>query len=160
LEDILGYIIVFGLIIVFTLIYFSKKENEKLFSLTKKLYSFGSLDVMIKKKGSDIEFIILKTESFKHQFNKIADILIEFPDTEKNKEPVSIEMPDKLFHSKSFNEYYISYHDFLQFTEQFRKQHEPFRFVIDYKNANKMKSGNLAFNKYRKVYLPDSGRYN
>jgi len=159
LEDTLGYIIVFGLIIVFTLIYFSKKENEKLFSLTKKLYSFGSFDVLIKKKGSDIEHIILKTETFGQSFNQPSEIILEIPFNENNKTKTVIKLPANIIYSQSVNEYHINYNDFSIFMEHHRKQHQPFRFVIIFHN-NKMKSGYIAFNKYGKIYIPDSGRYN
>ncbi len=159
MEDILGYIIIFSLIIIFTLVYLSKREKEKTFLLTKKIYSIGTLDVLIKKSGKEFLFFIVRVKLTKKTDITHRDIRIEFQ-VDKSSDTKSLEIPSEIITTNEHNEFSIRFKPAFDLLKQYRNIHEPFRIVVLVNNNQKMKSGLIAFNKYWKVYVPDSGTYN
>jgi len=158
MENILTYIIIFGLLLVFTLIYFSSKEKSKKVLLTKKNYSFGSIHVLLEKKGSEIESLIVQLIFSKSSHVAIKDVFIELID--KNGEFSKLTLPNEIINKTIDNEYFLSYSEFDSLMLENRHLFESFRFVALTKGNRKIKSGKLSFNKNRKLLVPDSGNYN
>ncbi len=154
MEDILGYIIIFGLLIAFIWIYFSKKEKRKEFSLTKKNYSFGSINLLIRKKASEIECLLLQV----NPATSNAEILLEL--IKSNRTVETFLLPQELIIKENTENYCILFEELKTYLKNKAGIFDSFRFVIILKNNNKLKTGILAFNKRYSVYIPDTGRYN
>ena len=154
MEDILGYIIIFGLLIAFTWIYFSKKEKRKEFSLTNKKYSFGSIDLLVRKKASEIECLLLKINPASSNAEIVLDLI------KSNRTVDSLLIPPDLIVEENTENYCILFDELKMFLKDKTGTFDSFRFVIILKNNNKLKTGILAFNKRYSVYIPDTGRYN
>jgi len=154
LEDILGYIIIFGLIIAFTWIYYSKKEKRKEFSLTNKNYSFGSINLLIRKKATEIECLLLKINPEASN----AEIMLEL--IKSNRTVETFLLPSELIIKENTKNYCILFDELKIYLKDKSGTFDSFRFVIINKNNNKLKTGIIAFNKRYSVFVPDTGFYN
>lgn len=158
MENILTYIIIFGLLIVFTLVYFSSKEKSKKIPLTKKNYSFGSIHVLIEKRGSEMENLIVQLIFPKNNNVKVKDVFIELIDN--NGELSNLSLANEMFSKTTDNEYFLSYSEIDILLLEKKDLFHSFRFVALVDGNRKLKSGILSFNKNRKLVVPDSGNYN
>jgi len=158
MENILTYIIIFGLLIVFTLVYFSSKEKSKKIPLTKKNYSFGSIHVLLEKKGSEIESLIVQLIFPKNSSVEVKDVFIELID--KNGEFSKLSLPNEIFLKTIDNEYFLNYSEIDTLLFEKRDFFQSFKLVALIDGNRKLKSGILSFNKNRKLVVPDSGNYN
>jgi len=154
LEDILGYIIIFGLLIAFTWIYFSKKEKRKEFSLTNKKYSFGSIDLLVRKKASEIECLLLKINPASSNAEIVLDLI------KSNRTVDSLLIPPDLIVEENTENYCILFDELKMFLKDKTGTFDSFRFVVINKNSHKLKTGIIAFNKRYSVFVPDTGFYN
>ena len=158
MENILTYIIIFGLLIIFTLVYFSSKEKSKKIPLTKKNYSFGSIHVLLEKRGSEFESLIVQLIFSKNSSVEIMDVFIELID--KNGEFSKLSLPNEIFLKTIDNEYFLNYSEIDTLLFEKRDLFQSFRLVALIDGNRKLKSGILSFNKNRKLVVPDSGNYN
>ena len=158
MENILTYIIIFGLLIIFTLIYFSAKEKSKKIPLTKKNYSFGSINVLLEKRGSEFESLIVQLIFSKNSSVEIKEVFIELID--KNGEFSKLSLPNEIFLKTIDNEYFLNYSEIDTLLFEKRNLFQSFRLVAIIDGNRKLKSGILSFNKNRKLVVPDSGNYN
>ncbi len=155
MQDILTYVIIFGLLIVFTYVFLSNKEKTKQFVLSQKDYSFGSLKVLVEKQNKEIKSLIVNPY-IKQGNETVLDITAEV--TLKNKETLVIDLAGNIIETEAG----ISI-PFTKFTEMFQEMTnklEYFKIVITFASNKKLKSGNLAFNKKWSIYTPDTGKYN
>ena len=158
MENILTYIIIFGLLIVFTLVYSSSKEKYIKIPLTKKNYSFGSIHVLIEKRGSKIESLIVQLIFYKNNnVEEVIDIFIELIDN--NREFMKLSLPNEIFSKTIDNEYFLNYSKIDTLLFENRNLFQSFRIVALIDGNRKLKSGILSFNKNRKLVVPDSGNY-
>jgi len=158
MENILTYIIIFGLLIIFTLIYFSSKEKIKKIPLTKKNYSFGSINVLLEKRGSETESLIVQLIFSKNSSVEVKDVFIELID--KSGEFSKLSLTNEMFFKTTDNEYFLSYSEIDTLLFEKRDLFQYFRLVALIDGNRKLKSGMLSFNKNRKLGVPDSGNYN
>ena len=157
MEDIISYIIVFGLIITFTWIYFSKKEKGKRFSLTKKEYSFGSIEVWVEKKGSDIVSLAIDIVFGKDNY-QADSIFVDLIDKDRNIETLKI--PLEIIIKDRKDSFVIDYSGFSKLVKEKQNSFETFRFTAELPESRKLKTGWMAFNKRWSLYVPDTGKYN
>jgi hypothetical protein len=157
MEDIISYIIVFGLIITFTWIYFSKKEKGKRFSLTKKEYSFGSIEVWVEKKGSDIVSLAVEIVSGKDDYQPDS-LFVDLMDKNRNIEALPI--PSEIVIAERKDNFVIDYSGFSKLIKENQNSFETFRFTAGLPDSRKLKTGWMVFNKRWSLYVPDTGKYN
>ncbi|RLD91319.1 MAG: hypothetical protein DRJ09_01400 [Bacteroidetes bacterium] len=158
MEDILTYIIIFGLLILFAIVFLSKNEKKKEFLLTKKDYSFGSLKVLIEKQGKEIRFLIIET--LLNTPNQYPPLTLSVEAVLKDRSTLLIELSNELFTSSEAYRYKVDYNELYKLitTRCNRLQH--FRLVATFTDNKKLKSGILAFNKKWNIITPDTGTYN
>ena len=154
MEDILGYIIIFGLIITFTWIYFSKNEKSKTFSLTKKVYSFGWVDLKVRKKGSETDCLLFEFST------EINNPVIKLELIKNNRTIEQMPLPEGLVAEDEENMICINYDAFKDALKEKNALFDSFRFTITGDNDKKLKTGIVAFNKRYSVFVPDTGHYN
>ena len=157
MEDIISYIIVFGLIITFTWIYFSKKEKGKRFSLTRKDYSFGSIEVWVEKKGSDIVSLAVEIISGKDVY-QTDSLFVDLMDKKRNIE--TLQIPQEIIINDRKESFVIDYIGFSNLVKENQNSFETFRFTAEFPDSRKLKTGWMAFNKRWSLYVPDTGKYN
>jgi hypothetical protein len=160
MQDIITYIVVFLIIIIFTWIYYGKKDKSKIYSLGKKYYSYGSIDILIEKINSEIKNLIIKP-SFKESHNpELNKIKIELIDPETNKTIVQYELNDVIKLNITSSSYLVDFNSFKTFLKIKNHEKSYFRFVIYGNETKKLKSVILSLNKKWNVFVPDTGNYN
>jgi len=158
MEDILTYVIIFGLLIIFTLVFLSNKEKKKEFILTNNIYSFGSLKVLIEKQGKEVKYLILKHKLHEDLPTDNVSLSVETISTDKS--VLKIEIPKQLVHALTPGENKIDYNGLYKLISTGSIQLQQFRIVVTLAENKKLKSGLLAFNKKWNIYTPDAGTYN
>ncbi len=157
MEDILTYGIVFGLLIIFTYVFLSKKDKTKRFSLSQKIYSYGNIDVRLEKQGKEITFLVIKysLKDVSPDYFKLTSEMVLIDNS-----ILLVEIPQEniLFENKSVLK--IPFDVFSNLLKEKTKQLNYFKIVITFASNKKLKSGILAFNKRWNIYAPDSGKYN
>lgn len=157
MENILTYIIIFGLLIALTLLFISSKEKIKKIRLTKKDYSFGSINILYEKRGADIDSLIVQITFPKNRSTEVKDIYIELID--KTGEFAKLNLTNELLVRTIDNEYFLNYSKIDTILFEKRTLFQSFRIVALIDGNRKLKSGILSFNKKRKLVVPDSGIY-
>jgi hypothetical protein len=166
MEDIIIYVVVFGLIIMFTWIYYGNKDKIKLFSLGRKNYSFGYIDILIEKHGSIIKFIKIKIYIKDGNKQNNETIYMELILNKNNRKMIIIEPSVIHFTELNINildnskEYLLEFNNFKDFMEKNNFQKDSFRFVYQFNETKKMKTVILSINKRWSLYVPDTGNYN
>ena len=157
MENILTNIIIFGLLIALTLLFISSKEKIKKIRLTKKDYSFGSINILYEKRGADIDSLIVQITFPKNRSTEVKDIYIELID--KTGEFAKLNLTNELLVRTIDNEYFLNYSKIDTILFEKRTLFQSFRIVALIDGNRKLKSGILSFNKKRKLVVPDSGIY-
>lgn len=157
MEDILTYIIIFGLLIVFASVFLYNKGKVRIFKLSSKEYSYGVLEIMIEKKGKQLNYIIINP-TFKEKDKKISDILVE--QISKDKTSLSNKIPREIIEVNDEGLFKISYGNFKQLLKANSKDIKYFKIIVTFSKNRKLKSGTLSFNKNWNIYVPDTGTYN
>jgi len=158
MEDILTYVIVFGLLILFTFFFLSKKEKRKEFLLTNNHFSFGIIKVFIVKQNKEIKYLEIYYELFGNTSGNHANLAVEI--ISKDKTVVSTVIPEQIIKHLSNKRIKINYQDFNKLISAHTNQLQHFRIVLTFAGNKKLKSGILAFNKNWNIYTPDTGTYN
>ena len=158
MEDVLTYALIFGLLILFTLVFLSNKEKNKKFLLTNKIYSFGNIDVFVVKQGKEIKYLEIHYKLFGNTSDNNASLSVETVAKDKTVRLTAI--PEQIVDHLSINRMKINYHDFSKLIIDHTNQLQHFRIVVTFANNKKLKSGILAFNKNWNIYTPDTGIYN
>ncbi len=162
MEDIITYIFIFGLIIIFTWFYLGKRENKKSFSLGKKYYAYVDIDVIIVKKSSQIEKILIRLSPFPGINLKSEDLIMESVEPNGTGIIKKIEVFEALGKDLSINnnEFHIGFPALKQYLMAENLDKNNFRFVVKLNSTKNLKTVLLALNKKWSVYVPDTGRYN
>ena len=163
MHDIVLYIIIFGLIILFSWIYLNKKEKIKTFSLGTKYYSYGNIDILIEKQNSKIRFIIINlSQNVLDQNIEIDNVSLELLNDENNELLAKINLKDVLG-DKIFlkdDKINIDYESLKSFLKENNFEKKLFRFIIEFNKTKILKSVVLMLNKRWSLYVPDRGKYN
>ena len=164
MEDILSYIIVFGLIIGGVAIWQLRRGKPRPYVLSTQHFPELMLRVIIQKQeGKTKDFVILlgsnrelvlshifielisKTRTFEKVDNGLIHEKTELPLRLKQKEPVKIVFPFEPLKKQLQNNSFLF---------------ESFRVVVEDLQGRKYKSHEMAFNKNWVIYRPDTGSYN
>ena len=164
MEDILTYIIVFGLIIGAVSVWQFRISKARPYLLSNQIFPQLSLELLIEKsQGKTKEFIIKvdHKKSFEIKIPRVELIgksrKIELIDLDN----LSSNRTENKDSSGSFE--IIFRYQFSEFSELLKKinfSFKTFRIIIEDKTGKKFKSHELAFNKTWTIYRPDSGKYN
>jgi hypothetical protein len=164
MEDILTYVIVFGLIIGGFAFWQFRYAKPRPYLLSKQIYPELDLNLLIEKTEG-------KTKEFVVQINLKKPIFIEFPVVElidKNRQSLILELDQLLkcqtnSNDKDFNKntiYKCPFEEFNKALTNSEFKYKTFRLVLKTESDKKFKSHELAFNKTWTIYRPDSGKYN
>jgi len=164
MEDILTYIIVFGLIIGVVAVWKIRNSKPRPYLLSNQIFPQLILKLLIEKSEGKTKEFIIKVEQ-KENFE------IKIPRVEligKGREIELIDL-DNLSCNRTKNKHSISSFElifkypFSKFSKLLKESNisfKTFRIIIEDNAGKKFKSHELAFNKTWTIYRPDSGKYN
>lgn len=158
MEDILTYVIVFGLLILFAFFFLSNKEKKKELLLTEKDYSFGSIRIFIEKHGKASKYLIIEILAKNPTQDFPATLTAEIVLADRT--TLELEIPNDMITVQKTDKFKVDYEVFHQLITAGSYPIQQFRIVATLTNNKKLKSGILAFNKKWSLYTPDTGAYN
>lgn len=164
MEDIITYVLVFGVIIGGVAIWQLRRSKSRPYILSNQKYPELEIQVIVRKQeGKTKDFVIQiqtrqdcllnnisielisKTRSFENLDSGLIKDHIEFPLTVSKNQTVEFVYP------------FLTFKKYLtDQTFSFRT----FRVVLQTEKDKKFKSHEMAFNKNWVIYRPDSGNYN
>lgn len=164
MEDILTYVIVFGLIIGGFAFWQFRYSKPRPYILSQQIFPELDLLVLIEKAEG-------KTKDFLININLKKQLVIKSPYVEliDKKRQSEIVLINEFISTKNQNpepnkEKNISYkYSFSEFSDLLKKREfkfKTFRIIIENNSGKIFKSHELAFNKNWIIYRPDSGKYN
>ncbi len=156
MEDIFTYVIVFGLLILFTTVYLFKKDVKKTFVLSRQQLGGTLFTVFEVKQHKTILSLVLEL----NRETVPSGFFIELIDAQRQRETVPVERFTKEPVQVSKNGILMDYPDFKAKIEQLQKKKMTFRFGYELGPGTKIKSHELTFSKHWNIYKVDSGRYN
>ena len=156
MEDIFTYVIVFGLLILFTSLYLFRKDKKRSFILSQQQLGKYLLTVREVKQNKKILSLIL-------ELNENTDpsrFFIELIDSRRERE--TRKLIDFLNDNTkpTASGLHLDYEPFKEIIENLHKKGITFRFGYELNSSTKIKSHELTFSKHWNVYKVDSGRYN
>ena len=163
MHDIVLYILIFGLIILFTWIYLDKKERIKTFSLGIKYYSYGNIDILIEKQNSKIRYIIINiSQNVQKQNIDLDNVSLELLNEKENELLIKIKLNEALGNNLIIknDQVFINYESFKSFLKENNFENKLFRFTVEFGKTKILKSVVLMLNKRWSIYVPDRGKYN
>lgn len=164
MEDVLTYVIVFGLIIGGFAFWQFRYGKPRPYLLSHQVFPEFQLFLFIEKSEG-------KTKDFIIKIDQKKQIETKYPIVEligKKRELEIIQLKDSIHNknksSKSLNnlsvEYKYSFNEFRNLLINSDFSFKSFRVSIENNSGRKFKSHELAFNKSWTIYRPDSGKYN
>lgn len=164
MEDILTYIVVFGLIIGGVAIWQIRRSKSRPYMLSLQRYPELEMQVIVRKQeGKTKDFVIQILAEQDKVLSKISIELISNARTFESLDEGLISHHLKLPLSLSKNQTVEFVYPFLAFKKYLTDQSfsfKTFRVVLQIKDGKKFKSHEMAFNKNWVIYRPDSGKYN
>ena len=163
MEDIIGYIIIFGLGFGVIGLYFFRKDKQKILPVSEQLYSDLKLSIGIIKEKNKVSKIWFQVD-LRNPKVRISGFFAELIDKKGDKTEIDLNPMLKNF---SDNPPDSSSHkvilDFVQFKDEIQKINFPlkkFRFFIVSENGKKYKSHELGLHNWWNLMKLDSGHYN
>lgn len=164
MEDILTYIIVFGLIIGGVAIWQLRRSKARPYVLSTQNYPELQLRVIIQKQeGKTKDFVIQLSSS---QELSLDNVFIELISKSRAFEKIddglineNIDLPLALKQNQTAKFIY-PFDSFKKYLQNGEFKFKSFRVVVEDINKKKYKSHEMAFNKNWVIYRPDTGRYN
>jgi len=162
MEDILTYVIVFGLIIGGVAFWQFRNSKPRPYLLSQQVFPELKLFLIIEKSDGKTKDFIIKFINNEHI--ETLSPLVELINEKRDSEIIELDSFLKGEAEINTNEdsfiYKYSFSKFSQLLKDNSFNFKTFRIVIPAKNGRKFKSHELAFNKRWTIYLPDSGKYN
>lgn len=164
MEDILTYIIVFGLIIGGFAFWQFRYGKPRPYLLSQQVFPELNLLLLIEKSEGKTKDFIIKIELKKQIEIKVP--IVELIGKDRCLEVIKQNefLTDKSKLGMQENSatiiYKYSFNEFSSLLKNSGFKFNSFRLVIESKTGNKFKSHELAFNKSWTIYRPDSGKYN
>ncbi len=165
MEVIIGYIVIFGLGIVFVAVFLFRKDKRRMLSISEQAYPQLIITILIKKEKGKITEIILQLRPLKKVL-QISGFHIEFTNEDHEKETVDIKPlmeltnnPVDLQPTQSFR-YSIPFQVFETLLSNQSGAYDRFRFVVATPENKKFKSHTLGLHPRWGLFKQDSGKYN
>ena len=163
MEDIITYIIVFGLLIGGVALWQFKQSKTRPYILSHQIFPELDLWLIIEKSEGKTKDFIIKLNPKKEVKTKIPVVellnskrevhIVDLYEFTKNKGEILRSEDSKIIYKYSFDEFSSLLND-----GDFK--FKTFRVSIENQSGSKFKSHELAFNKRWTIYRPDSGKYN
>lgn len=163
MEEIIGYIIIFGLGFGVIGLYFFRTDKQKTLPVSEQLYSDLKLSIGVIKEKNKVSKIWILVD-LRNTKVSISGYYAELTDKEGNKTEIDLKpilkknIPDTTDSSK-----HKVILDFEQFKDEIKKRNFPlkkFRFIIVSDNNKKYKSHELGLHNWWNLMKLDSGHYN
>ena len=163
-ETTIGYIVIFGLVIVFTAFYLFRSEKQILLPISQQTYPELLITVLVKKEKRKISTLILQLKPVKENLmlrsieleltgknheKKRLDLTSLFPNDKNRQHPPG----EKFLLSMALTE-------LLALMEQSKFAFENFRLVAKTPEGKIYKTHLLAYHPRWGLYKSDSGKYN
>jgi hypothetical protein len=162
MEDILTYLIVFGLIIGGVAVWQLRNAKPRPYWLSHQIFPDMQMWVLIEKKDGKHKSVILKT-----MHNKNLSLNTPRVELINNKrERLFIDLPWKDKQEKANKDGWLeniselNFNDFYKSLNSSAFKFRTFRITVHDQEGKPFKSHELAFNKRWTIYRPDSGKYN
>jgi len=164
MEDILTYIIVFGLIIGGVAVWQVRKGKARPYILSTQNYPGLQLSVIVQKQeGKTKDFVILLNS---RQEQTLKTVYIELISSNRKFEKIddglineNIDFPLSLQQNQNAKFVY-PFETFKKYLQKSKFKFKSFRVVVEDIQNKKYKSHEMAFNKNWVIYRPDTGKYN
>lgn len=163
MEDILTYVIVFGIIIAGVAIWQFRYAKPRPYWLSHQIYPNLQLWVMVQKKDGKHSNLLVKTEYLPNL--EFTDFEAELINSKRDSISISLINDATTNHSvlssgKNETSYQLDFSSFRNKLQRNDFKFKSFRIKITDKQNNTFKSHELAFNKNWTIYKPDTGNYN
>jgi len=164
MEDILTYVIVFGLIIGGVAIWQLRRSKTRPYVLSTQNYPELQLRVIIQKQEGKTKDFVIQLSSHKELI--LHTVFIELISKSRTFEKIdqglineNIDFPLNL-QQKQTAKFVYPFETFKKYLLNSDFKFKSFRVVVEDSNNKKYKSHEMAFNKNWVIYRPDTGRYN
>ncbi len=160
MEEILTYLLVFGLLIGFTILYFYRKDKTNVFRISTRQMARSILALSVEKQAKQIRNVLLevneiKTEDTGYWFVELID---------ENRQRMSLDLDEFLPLITELNGntkgILFSYNDFKEALNAVTFHFSTFRFGYLTQSGIKIKTHELAISSHWNLYCVDSGKYN
>lgn len=164
MEDVLTYVIVFGLIIGGFAFWQFRYGKPRPYLLSEQVFPDLNLILLIEKSEGKTKEFIIKLNLKKDIETKVP--IVELIGKKRDLEVIAVHelLKDKSKTSKEHHNtliiYKYSFNEFSSLLKNSGFSFKSFRIVIESTKGIKYKSHELAFNKSWTIYRPDSGKYN
>lgn len=164
MEDVITYIVVFGVIIGGVAIWQLRRSKPRPYVLSIQRYPELEMQVLVRKQeGKTKDFVIQFQAGHDNLLNNISVELISkdraFESLEEGLINSHIELPLSISKNQTV-EFVYPFPTFKKYLTDQSFSFKTFRIVLQIDNNKKFKSHEMAFNKNWVIYRPDSGKYN
>lgn len=164
METTLGYIIIFGLVILFTALYFYRSEKQTLLPVSQQTYPELLITVLIKKEKRKITTLLLQIKPTRENL-LINNITLELTDKNHDKKrlDLSAQFPDHLQQPLPSGKpipFPLALSDLLALMEKAEFDFENFRLVAKTPEGKIFKTHPLTYHPRWGIFKSDSGKYN
>ncbi|MBN2639861.1 MAG: hypothetical protein JXR65_12335 [Bacteroidales bacterium] len=163
MEDIITYIIVFGIGFGMLGLYMFQKDKKRILPLSKQLYSDGILTISVIKEQKKVKELMLQMTFIKNA-QTINTIFVEL--VNKKKETLNLNITNLLSQQEEISETpfvfsgTISFAVFKEQVQQTDFKFESFKFAVETTQEKKYKSHALGLHDWWTILKLDSGTYN
>ena len=164
MEDILTYIIVFGVIIGGVAIWQLRRSKPRPYVLSTQNYPELQLRIIIQKQEGKTKDFIIQTTGL--QKLSIANVFVELISKKRTFEKIdtglineNLDLPIAVLKNQTARFVY-PFASFKKYLLSSDFSFKSFRVVVEDHNEKKYKSHEMAFNKNWVIYRPDTGTYN
>jgi hypothetical protein len=164
METTIGYIVIFGLGLVFAVFYLFGKKKQRLLPIAQENYPQVRITVLITKEKRKVTALILELFPVKQNLT-LNRIELELADPERRKKIINLNpflssgKTQELIPGKKM-QYLLEMDDFLKISETAGFPYETFRLVAVNAQNKKFKSHLLAYHPRWGIFKADSGKYN
>ncbi len=164
METTIGYIVIFGLGILFSLFYLFGKEKQRRLPIAQQTYPQLQLTVLITKEKRKVTALILELLPLKNNL-LVNTLALELTDKQHGRKTIDLNaylLPEdnlELVAGKKIS-LALRFDDFLQELEDAKFPFETFRMVAVAPGNKKFKSKILGYHPRWGIYKADSGNYN
>ncbi len=164
MEETIGYIVVFGLGILFAAFYLLKNDKQRLLPIAAQVYPQLHFAVFITKEKRKTTTLAIRLTALKESIF-LRTIVLELSD--QNHEKFNIDLEPYLtfphgrkFQPKEKNTLLLNFNDFTKLLEDAGFAYDTLRLVVVTTENKKFKSPLLGYHSRWGLYKADSGKYN
>ncbi len=164
MEDIITYIIVFGLIIGGVSIWQFRNAKARPYLLSRQNFPGFNLSLSIEKFDGKTKEFIIKT-IFDSQLEP-KNLWLEMINAKRETNAIQLSNTLTVVNAnnsngnKTLKTYTLPFNDLTKLLSNSQFNYNTFRVVVGVDSGRKFKSHELALNKRWTIYRPDSGKYN